>query len=223
MVNGWKRVQLLVKELQQQQHFKQELEQQQKQDNFEQHAIKLEQETQTILRLRNHRLSIQSLPTAFCVRSWTRITWRALQFRVCSLSLTTFITGGQRSQHPTSAGLPLQEVQQDDEQGLEEEVCHLVRRREDNLPSEPARLHGECAWKGNPIAVCHCQSSWSSTGGCAQVTTLRFYWRWCCLNLNLNRPVPLMGSAGVSSNGGLSNGVTGSKGEVIFCPFKCSQ
>ena len=29
-----------------------------------------------------------------------------------------------------------------------------------------------------------------------------------------NRPVPLMGSAGVSSNGGLSNGVTGSKGEV---------
>ena len=34
-----------------------------------------------------------------------------------------------------------------------------------------------------------------------------------------NRPVPLMGSAGVSSNGGLSNGVTGTKGEVIILGF----
>jgi len=34
------------------------------------------------------------------------------------------------------------------------------------------------------------------------------------------RPVPLMGSAGVSSNGGLSNGVTGSKGEVTLTGYE---
>ena len=37
----------------------------------------------------------------------------------------------------------------------------------------------------------------------------------CMIHLYLFRPVPLMGSAGVSSNGGHSNGVTGTKGEVI--------
>merc|ERR1719295_1807325 len=34
------------------------------------------------------------------------------------------------------------------------------------------------------------------------------------------RPVPLMGSAGVSSNGGLSNGVTGTKGEVTLTGYE---
>ena len=84
--------------------------------------------------------------------------------------LTIFYPGGQWAQHPTEARLPLQEVEQDDEQGLEEEVCHLVRRREDNIPSEPARLHGERAREGNPFAVCHCQSAWSGTWGCAKVS-----------------------------------------------------
>ena len=142
---------------------------------------------------------------------------------VCSLSLTTFATGGERSQHPTEAGLPLQEVEQDDEQGLEEEVRHLVRRREDNLPSEPARLYGECAREGNPFAVCHCQSSWSGAWGCAKVIIDEddflagdFVFWWKIWRLNVFRPVPLMGSGGVSSNGGLSNGVSGTKGEVII-------
>ena len=90
---------------------------------------------------------------------------------VCCSSLTTFDTGGQRPQHPSEARLPLQEVEQDDEQGLEEEVRHLVRRREDHVPSEPARLHGERAREGNPSAVRHCQSAWSGAWGCAKVTS----------------------------------------------------
>ena len=75
---------------------------------------------------------------------------------VCCSSLTTFDTGGQRPQHPTEARLPLQEVEQDDEQGLEEEVRDPVRRRKDHLPSEFARLYGKRAREGNPLAVCHC-------------------------------------------------------------------
>ena len=70
--------------------------------------------------------------------------------------LTIFYPGGQWAQHPTEARLPLQEVEQDDEQGLEEEVRDPVRRRKDHLPSEFARLYGKRAREGNPFAVCHC-------------------------------------------------------------------
>ena len=70
--------------------------------------------------------------------------------------MTIFYPGGQWAQHPTEARLPLQEIEQDDEQGLEEEVRDPVRRRKDHLPSEFARLYGKRAREGNPLAVCHC-------------------------------------------------------------------
>ena len=72
MVNRWKRVQLLVKELQhhvkhdmpdQQHHFKHDMPEP---ANLEkQHANNPKQETHSVSKLRNKRLSTQSLPPSF--------------------------------------------------------------------------------------------------------------------------------------------------------------
>ena len=83
MVNGWRRVRLLVRELQQQQNFKLEKSQQQhhvRQDSKQQKQCKQETlimlrhsdsvrtpSTKKLLRPRDHRLSRHSLPIAFNV------------------------------------------------------------------------------------------------------------------------------------------------------------
>ena len=83
MVNGWRRVRLLVRELQQQQDFKLEKSQQQhhvRQDSKQQKQCKQETlimlrhsdsvrtpSTKKLLRPRDHRLSRHSLPIAFNV------------------------------------------------------------------------------------------------------------------------------------------------------------
>ena len=83
MVNGWKRVRLLVRELQQQQNFKLEKSEQQqhvRQDNKQQEQCKQQSliilrhsdsvrtpSTKKLLRPRDHRLSRHSLPIAFNV------------------------------------------------------------------------------------------------------------------------------------------------------------
>ena len=83
MVNGWRRVRLLVRELQQQQNFKLEKSEQQhhvRQDSKQQKQCKQETlimlrhsdsvrtpSTKKLLRPRDHRLSRHSLPIAFNV------------------------------------------------------------------------------------------------------------------------------------------------------------
>ena len=79
MVNGWKRVRLIVKKLHLEQEDKAEKEmqerqpqkllQQEDQDNFDQqHSNKLKRGDSIVLRLRKHRRSTQSLPSDFNVR-----------------------------------------------------------------------------------------------------------------------------------------------------------
>ena len=79
MVNGWKRVRLIVKKLQLEQADQaekemqdrqpQKLHQQEDQDNSDQqHSNKLKRGDSIVLRLRKHRRSTQSLPSDFNVR-----------------------------------------------------------------------------------------------------------------------------------------------------------
>ena len=79
MVNGWKRVRLIVKKLQLEQEDRAEKEMQERQpqkfpqqedpDNFDQqHSNKLKRGDSIVLRLRKHRRSTQSLPSDFNIR-----------------------------------------------------------------------------------------------------------------------------------------------------------
>ena len=75
MVNGWKRVRLIVKKLQLEQADQPEKEMQDRQpqklhqDNSDQqHSNKLKKGDSIVLRLRKHRRSTQSLPSDFNVR-----------------------------------------------------------------------------------------------------------------------------------------------------------
>ena len=96
MVNRWKRVQLLVKELQhhvkhdmpdQRHHFKHDMPEP---ANLEkQHANNPKQETHSVSKLRNNRLSTQSLPPSFSVCSCVNLISHST-FIICFCLKTCF-------------------------------------------------------------------------------------------------------------------------------------